>query len=53
LPAALFGEGDLGALDPVERRIAECGQHDLVPRGLEFGSADRADAGPSRTLYFE
>jgi len=53
LPAALLEEGDLGAFDPIERRIAERGQHNLVPEGRELGPADRTDAGPRRTGYFE
>src|SRR5262249_59926451 len=48
-----FGEGGLRALDPVERRIAELGENDLVPGGFELGPAGRADAGPPRTTYFE
>jgi hypothetical protein len=53
LGASPIGEGDVGAFDPVERRIAERGDEDLVAGGVEPGPADGADARLSRAAYLE
>jgi len=53
LDASSFGEGNLGALDPVERRVTQRLDDDLIARGIEAGSAHRAGLRLPRTGYFE
>jgi hypothetical protein len=49
----VVGEGDIRALDPVERRVAERRDEDLVAGGVEPCSTDGADAGLPRAGYLE
>jgi hypothetical protein len=52
LHSASIRECDVGAGDPVERRTSQCGDQDLIGRGIELGPADRADSNPANRGYF-
>jgi hypothetical protein len=48
------GECFVGAFDPIERGVVQSGDQDLIPRGIEGLSADRADReGRVRVYFFE
>jgi hypothetical protein len=54
LGTLVLGNGDVGTLDSIERSVPERCDHNLIPGGVELGSADSTDVeSPDRVSSFD